>query len=49
MLEMGFGDKETHMLMRDIHMMIDHYVESILEKPAGKRTRVSGHGTEENS
>jgi len=49
MFEMGFGDKATHMLMRDIPMMIDHYMESILEKPVGKRTRVSSHGTEEHS
>lgn len=53
MFEMGFGDKEAQMIMRQLPEMIDHYMESLElfhAKDVGKRTQVSSaSGTEESS
>jgi hypothetical protein len=38
--EMGIGNKEAYMMMRDIPDLIDRYMQRFLERRAGKRTRV---------
>ncbi len=38
--EMGIGGKEAYMMMRDLPMLIDSYMQRFLERRAGKRARV---------
>jgi hypothetical protein len=50
--EMGFGDKDSHMMMRDLPRMIHHYVEQIedrLAHPVTKQSLLSRVGREERS
>jgi hypothetical protein len=39
--ELGFMNKEAHMMFRELPMIIDHYMERMMEKPSRKRTRLT--------